>query len=65
MISTHLPVNCFVEPIRVVLIGNERVTRAGLRMLIDSQPGLRVIDEQECAGDLGAVWSADAVRRSW
>ncbi len=58
MISTPPTSAQNVEPIRVVLIGNERVTRAGLRMLIDSEPGLRVIDEQECAGDLGAVWFA-------
>jgi two-component system, NarL family, nitrate/nitrite response regulator NarL len=46
------------ELIRVVLVGNERVTRAGLRILIDSQPGFRVIDEVECTGNLDALWSA-------
>ncbi len=46
------------ELIRVVLIGNERVTRAGLRMLIDGQPGFRVIAEAECTSNLDAVWSA-------
>lgn len=46
------------EPIRVVLVGNERVTRAGLRMLIDNQPGFRVIAEAECTGNLETVWSA-------
>ena len=46
------------ELIRVVLVGNERVTRAGLRILIDSQPGFCVIDEAECTGNLDAVWSA-------
>ena len=46
------------ELIRVVLIGNERVTRAGLRMLIDRQPGFRVIAEAECTSNLDAVWSA-------
>jgi two-component system, NarL family, nitrate/nitrite response regulator NarL len=58
MIPTLPTSELLVEPIRVVLVGNERVTRAGLRMLIDSQPGLRVIAERECAGDLSAVWSA-------
>ena len=46
------------ELIRVVLVGNERVTRAGLRLLIDGQPGFRVIAEAECTGNLDAVWSA-------
>jgi DNA-binding NarL/FixJ family response regulator len=45
-------------PIRVVLVGNERVTRAGLRMLLDGRSGIRVIGEFECAADLHAVWSA-------
>jgi len=44
------------EPIRVVLIGTERVTRAGLRILLDGHPGLRVIAEAESAGDLGGMW---------
>ena len=44
--------------IRVVLVGNERVTRAGLRILIDEQPGFRVIAEAECSGNLDAIWSA-------
>ena len=48
----------FDELIRVVLVGNERVTRAGLRLLIDSQPGFRVIAEAECTGNLDPVWSA-------
>jgi DNA-binding NarL/FixJ family response regulator len=45
------------EPIRVVLIGTERATRAGLRILLDGHPGLRVIAEAESAGDLGGIWS--------
>jgi len=45
------------EPIRVVLIGSERVTRAGLRMLIDSQPGLRVVGEVGSPAE-SDVWSA-------
>ncbi len=53
--STLVPTD---DPIRVVLIGSERVTRAGLRMLIDSQPGLRVVGEVEWPGDLGPVWWA-------
>ena len=44
--------------IRVVLVGNERVTRAGLRMLIDAHAGLRVIAEMECTGNLESVWFA-------
>ncbi|HTG90400.1 MAG TPA: response regulator transcription factor [Vicinamibacterales bacterium] len=45
----------FDEPIRIVLVGNERVTRAGLRLLIDGQPGLLVVAEEECTGDLVAL----------
>jgi len=45
----------FDEPIRIVLVGNERVTRAGLRLLIDSHPGLLVVAEEECTGDLVAL----------
>jgi DNA-binding NarL/FixJ family response regulator len=44
------------DTIRVALLGSERVTRAGLRMLIDSQPGLRVIGEIECCGDPSLLW---------
>jgi DNA-binding NarL/FixJ family response regulator len=44
------------DTIRVALVGSERVTRAGLRMLIDSQPGLQVIGEVECCGDPGKLW---------
>jgi two-component system, NarL family, nitrate/nitrite response regulator NarL len=46
------------ERIRVALVGTERVTRAGLRMLIDSHQGLRVVAEVECAEDLTALPSA-------
>jgi DNA-binding NarL/FixJ family response regulator len=53
--STLVPTD---DPIRVVLIGSERVTRAGLRMLIESQPGLRVVGEVEWPGDLRPVWRA-------
>jgi DNA-binding NarL/FixJ family response regulator len=48
----------FSDPIRIVLVGNERVTRAGLRLLIDRHPGLRVVGEEECRGDLGALMAA-------
>lgn len=44
--------------IRVVLVGSERVTRAGLRMLIDSQPGLHAVAEVECLGDPRILWEA-------
>jgi two-component system nitrate/nitrite response regulator NarL len=40
------------DQIRVVLVGTERVTRAGLRLLINRHPGLRVVAEIEGAGDL-------------
>ena len=44
------------EPIRVLLIGNELLTRAGLRILLDSKPGLHVVGEVECSAGLsGAV----------
>jgi DNA-binding NarL/FixJ family response regulator len=43
--------------IAVVLIGSERVTRAGLRMLLDSSPGLRVTGEFESPDD-ARVWAA-------
>jgi DNA-binding NarL/FixJ family response regulator len=46
-------------PIRVVLAGTERVTRAGLRILIDSHPGLKVIAEVETASHLSAVVSTE------
>ncbi|RPI55279.1 MAG: DNA-binding response regulator, partial [Acidobacteria bacterium] len=46
------------NPIRVALVGSERVTRAGLRLLIDSQPGLRVVCECESDVDVAATWSA-------
>ncbi len=56
MISeTPISPDSFDEPIRIVLVGNERVTRAGLRLLIDSQPGLLVVAEEECTGDLVAL----------
>lgn len=53
--STLLPTD---DPVRVVLIGSERVTRAGLRMLIESRPGLRVVGEVEWPGDLRPIWWA-------
>ena len=40
------------EPIRVLLIGNELVTRAGLRILLDSKPGLHVVGEVDCSAGL-------------
>jgi DNA-binding NarL/FixJ family response regulator len=45
----------FDAPIRLVLVGNERVTRAGLRMLLDGRPGIRVIAETECTCNVAAV----------
>ncbi len=36
-----------VRPIRVLIVGNERVMRAALRALIDGQPGTHVIGEVE------------------
>lgn len=36
-----------VRPIRVLIVGNERVMRAALRALIDGQPGTHVIGEAE------------------
>jgi DNA-binding NarL/FixJ family response regulator len=45
-------------PIRVVLIGSERVTRAGLRMLIESHGGIRVVNELEWPGEVGTIWSS-------
>ena len=47
------------EPIRIVLAGTERVTRAGLRILIDRQPGLKVIAEVESAAHLNVVVSTE------
>ena len=47
------------NPIRIALIGSERVTRAGLRMLIDRQPGLRVIGEVECPCPSRVTWAAE------
>jgi DNA-binding NarL/FixJ family response regulator len=47
------------DPIRVVLVGTERVTRAGLRVLLERQASLRVIGEIECTSDLEAVLSAE------
>jgi DNA-binding NarL/FixJ family response regulator len=44
--------------IRVLLVGNERVTRAGLRMLLDGRSAIRIIAEMECTGDFNAVWSS-------
>lgn len=40
------------KQIRVLLIGNELVTRAGLRMLLDSKPGLQVVGEVDCSAGL-------------
>jgi DNA-binding NarL/FixJ family response regulator len=52
------PINAVpsTEPIRIALASSERVTRAGLRMLIDSHSALRVIGEVERPGaGLGEV----------
>ncbi len=58
MESTTTTTSDIMNPaIRVVLIGSERVTRAGLRMFIDSHPGLQVVGEFESPGDPGA-WSS-------
>ncbi|RZU33956.1 response regulator [Blastococcus saxobsidens] len=40
------------EPIRVVLVDDQQMVRAGFRMVIDSQPGLTVVGE---AGDGAAA----------
>jgi two-component system, NarL family, nitrate/nitrite response regulator NarL len=47
--------NSEVQPIRVLLVGNERVMRAALRALIDGQPGTKVIGEVD---DLEAALAA-------
>ena len=47
------------NPIRIALVGNERVTRAGLRMLIDGQPGLRVVGEIECHFPPCVAWAVE------
>jgi len=40
------------QPVRVVLVDDQQMVRAGFRMVIDSQPDLRVVGE---AGDGGAA----------
>jgi DNA-binding NarL/FixJ family response regulator len=47
------------EPIRVVLVDDQQLVRAGFRMVIDSQPDLTVVGE---AGDGAAA--VDLVRRT-
>src|SRR5262245_45924809 len=37
--------------IRVVLLGEDRITRAGVRILIDKEPGLSVVSEHELVDD--------------
>ncbi|MBM7518075.1 response regulator [Nocardioides nitrophenolicus] len=48
------------EPIRVFLVDDQDLVRAGFRMLIDSQPGLTVVGE---AGDGGEALERLAVTR--
>ena len=59
MEGASITANRFDEPIRIVLVGSERVTRAGLRMLIESQPGFRVIGEVECPGPPRGKWTGE------
>ena len=59
MEGASITANRFQEPIRIVLVGSERVPRAGLRMLIDSQPGLRVIGEVDCPGPPRVEWTGE------
>jgi DNA-binding NarL/FixJ family response regulator len=47
-----------VKPIRVLLVDDERLVRAGLRMILRSEPGIEVVGE---AGD--GVEAVDAARR--
>jgi two-component system, NarL family, nitrate/nitrite response regulator NarL len=46
-------------PIRIALVGSERVTRAGLRLLIDGHPGLRVIGEVEYPCPPRVAWAGE------
>lgn len=39
------------EPIRVVVVDDQQLVRAGLRMVIDSQPDLQVVGEAGTGGD--------------
>ncbi|MGY0234203.1 response regulator [Longispora urticae] len=49
-----------VQPIRVLLVDDQQLVRTGLRMVIDSQPDMRVVGE---AGDgLDAVRAAERLR---
>ena len=48
------------EPIRVLLVQDQAVVRAGLRMLIDSWPGLKVVGE---AGEIGPALAIAARER--
>ena len=40
------------SPVRIVLADDHRVVRVGLRMVLDSEDGIEVVDE---AGDIGAT----------
>ena len=46
------------EPIRVFLVDDQELVRAGFRMLIDSQPDLTVVGEAGDGGDATATPSA-------
>jgi two-component system, NarL family, nitrate/nitrite response regulator NarL len=41
--------------IRVVLLGEDRITRAGVRILIDKEPGMSVVGEHQLVDDPAAV----------
>jgi Response regulator containing a CheY-like receiver domain and an HTH DNA-binding domain len=43
--------------IRVLLLADDRITRAGLRSLIDQEPGMCVVGEHELVDDPGTVLS--------
>jgi DNA-binding NarL/FixJ family response regulator len=45
--------------IRVVLLAEDRITRAGLRLLIDKEPDMRVVGEHELLNDPGALLAAE------
>jgi len=45
--------------IRVALLADDRITRAGLRILIDREAGMSVVGEHELMDDPGAVLAAE------